>query len=119
MADEDAFSLDSGILRVNRELDEVEPEKLQEVLDQLVKAADAPVLDLAGISYVPSRNVADIQAAADRCLHSGRSLTIRSRRNVATMLERMGLGAVARVKAVQPSDEASEASGKEKRDPSS
>ena len=99
MADEEDISLDTGILRVNKDLDELPPGKLEDALDRLVTSdAAAPVIDLGGIRYLPSRHVADIRSAADRCLHSGRSLTVRAKRNVATMLERMGLGAVARVK---------------------
>jgi anti-anti-sigma regulatory factor len=99
--DDEAFSFDAGILCVNRELDEVAPAELEGALDRLVRGgAPAPVLDLGGLDYVPSRHVADIRAAADRCARGGRPLTIRARRNVAMMLERMGLGVVARVKAL-------------------
>ena len=68
MADDESFSVDAGILSVNKDLDELAPGRVE-------------------------------GAAAGRCLHGGRSLTIRAKGNVATMLERMGLGVVARVKA--------------------
>ena len=100
MADDESFSVDAGILSVNKDLDELAPGRFEGALDRLVRgSAAAPVLDLGDITYVPSRHVADIRAAAGRCLHGGRSLTIRAKGNVATMLERMGLGVVARVKA--------------------
>jgi anti-anti-sigma regulatory factor len=100
--DADAFSFAAGVLSVNRDLDEVDPGELEEALDRLVTGgAPAPVLDLGGLNYVPSRHVVDIRAAADRCARGGRPLTIRARRNVAMMLERMGLGVVARVKSLQ------------------
>jgi anti-anti-sigma regulatory factor len=100
MADEEKgpFSHEVGILRVNRELDEVSAEQLEEAVDRLVSSdAAAPVLDLAGISFVPSYHVEGIRSAADKCLHKGRSLTVRAKGNVSVMLERMGLGAVARL----------------------
>ena len=99
MADEGPYSLEAGILSFNRDLEELAPGRFQEALDRLVSGdAAAPVLDLGDIRFLPSQHVADIQAAADRCLRGGRSLTVFAKRNVATMLERMGLGAVARVK---------------------
>ena len=96
---EEDISLDAGTFRVNRDLDELAPGKLEDALDRLVTSdAAAPVIEFGEIRYLPSRHVADIHSAADGRPDSGRSLTIRAKSNVATMLERMGLGAVARVK---------------------
>ena len=93
------FSVEAGVLRVNKELDEIEPEELEHAVRQLAKSgAAAPVLDLGGVSFLPSYHVNGIRTVADECIRDGRSLTVRAQKNVKTMLERMGLGAVARLK---------------------
>jgi anti-anti-sigma factor len=92
------FSYAAGVLRVNAELDEVDAASFEEEVERLVSAdVAAPVLDLEGISFVPSYHVAGIRTAADKCARSGRSMTIRARRNVNMMLDRMGVGALARL----------------------
>ena len=100
-ADGAAFSFTAGVLRVNRELDEIEAVTLEEEVRRLADSdVAAPVLDLGGVSYVPSYHIEGIRSAASRCTGSGRSMTVRARRNVTMMLDRMGLGAVARLKTV-------------------
>jgi hypothetical protein len=97
--DERPFSVDAGVMRVNKELDEVEPEEFADAVRHLVRSgAAAPVLDIAGLNFLPSYHIDGIRAAAEEALHEGRSLTVLAKRNVGVLLERMGLGAVARVK---------------------
>ena len=95
------FSVEAGILRVSRELDDISPEELAEELQRLVKSgATAPVVDLADISFLPSYHMNGIRAAAEEARRDGRSLTVRAKRSVTMMLERMGVGAVARLNSI-------------------
>jgi anti-anti-sigma factor len=101
VAEQDKFSVEAGILRVGRELDEIEAEELAAAVRQLVRSGvAAPVVDLGDVSFLPSYHVSGIQAAASDCRHDGRSLTVVGSRGVIVMLERMGLGSVARLKAI-------------------
>lgn len=94
-----SFSLEAGILRINGELDEVAPEELEHALRQLVNSgAAAPVLDLGEVTFLPSYHVNGIKAVAEECLKDGRSLIVRAPKNVKILLERMGLGVVAKLK---------------------
>ncbi len=102
MGDHNKFSLDAGILRVNMELDEIDPEELALAIEQLVKSGvAAPVVDIEEASFIPSCQVNGIRAAAEEARRDGRSLTVRGRRNAIIMLERMGVGAIARLKAIK------------------
>jgi anti-anti-sigma regulatory factor len=97
------FSVDAGVLKVHRELDEVEPEEFLAQLKQFAKSeTDAPVLDLGDISFLPSYHVNGIREAGDDFVRVGRSLTVCARRNVKKLLERMGLGAAIRLKSTEP-----------------
>jgi len=101
VAKHDKFSIEAGILRVERELDEIEAEELAAAVGQLVRSdTAAPVVDLGGLSFLPSYHVSGIQEAATDCRRDGRSLTVVGTRGVIMMLERMGLGSVARLRAV-------------------
>jgi len=101
VAEHDKFSIEAGILRVERELDEIDAEELATAVGQLVSSdTAAPVVDLGGLSFLPSYHVSGIQEAATDCRRDGRSLTIVGSRGVIMMLERMGLGSVARLKAI-------------------
>jgi anti-anti-sigma regulatory factor len=92
------FSFAAGVLTVASELDTVSQVALEEEMTRLASPdVPAPVLDLAQISYVPSMHIPGIRLCADACARSGRQMTIRARRNVRIMLERMGLGLVARL----------------------
>ncbi len=96
-----AFSYAAGVLRVNAELEGIDPATFEEEVERLISPdVPAPVLDLGGITFVPSYHVAGIRTAADKCARSGRSMTIRAKRNVSMLLERMGLGVVARLHTV-------------------
>ena len=78
---------------------EITPEELVDAVRQLVKSdVPAPVLDLDDVSYVPSYHMPGIREAAQEAMNNGRSLTVRGRRNVITVLERMGFAALARLK---------------------
>ena len=102
MAEHEKFSVEAGILRVERELDEIEAEELAAAVKQLVRSgAAAPVVDLGDVSFLPSYHVSGLQAAASHCRQDGRSLTVVGGRGVIMMLERMGLGSVARLKAIK------------------
>ncbi len=99
--DSGPFSSAAGILRVNIELDEVQSEGFEEEVRRLVESdAPAPVLDLAGISFIPSYHIAGLRSAADECARSGRSMTVLAKRSVTMMLDKMGLGVLARLKTV-------------------
>jgi anti-anti-sigma regulatory factor len=101
VAEHGKFSLEAGILRVERELDEIEAEELAAAVGQLVRSGvAAPVVDLGEVSFLPSYHVSGIQEAASDCRRDGRSLTVIGSRGVIMMLERMGLGSVARLKAI-------------------
>ena len=101
VAEHGKFSVETGILRVERELDEIEAEDLAAAVRQLVRSGvAAPVVDLGNVSFFPSYHVSGIQEAASDCRRDGRSLTVVGSRGVIVMLERMGLGSVARLKAI-------------------
>jgi len=101
MAEHEKFSLEAGILRVEKELDEIEADELSAAVKQLVRSGvAAPVVDLGDKSFLPSYHVSGIQEAASDCRRDGRSLTVVGSRGVIMMLDRMGLGSVARLKAI-------------------
>ncbi len=101
MSEQQIFSVEAGILHVSVELDDIEPGELAEELLRLVKSgATAPVVDLADISFLPSYHMNGIRLAAEEARRDGRSLTVRARRSVTMMLERMGIGAVARLNSI-------------------
>lgn len=98
---ESAFSVEAGVLKVNKELDEISAEELLEAIRGLgTSGVEAPVLDLADISFLPSYHISGIRTAGDELIHKGRALTVFARRNVKTLLERMGLSAAVRLKSV-------------------
>jgi hypothetical protein len=95
------FQVDAGVLKINKELDEIDPEELVAALRQLARSgAAAPVLDLGGISFLPSYHVSGIRSIGDECVREGRALTVCAKKNVKTLLERMGLGAAVRLRAI-------------------
>ena len=101
MAEKETFPVEAGILRVTRELDEIPPEELEEAVRRLIRSgAAAPVVDLADASFLPSYHIDGIRAAAEEARRDDRSLTVRARRSVVMMLERTGIGTVARLKSV-------------------
>ena len=102
MAERETFPVEAGILRVTRELDEIPSEELEEVLRRLVgSGAAAPVLDLADASFLPSYHTTGIRVAAEEARRDDRTLTVRARRSIILMLERMGIGTVARLKSIE------------------
>jgi len=95
------FSVEAGVLKVNRELDEVDPEEFVSAIRQLARSGvAAPVLDLGDISFVPSYHISGIRAVGDECVREGRALTVCARKNVKVLLERMGLGAAIRLRSL-------------------
>jgi len=97
------FSVDAGVLKVNGELDEIEPNEFLAQLKQYAESeVSAPVLDLGDISFLPSYHVNGIREAGDAFVREGRALTVCARRNVKKLLERMGLGASIRLKSTEP-----------------
>ncbi len=101
MSEKRIFTVEAGILHVSHELDDVPPEELEEEILRLVKSgATAPVVDLADISFLPSYHMNGIRAAAEEARRDGRTLTVRAKRSVTMMLERIGVGAVARLNSI-------------------
>jgi hypothetical protein len=93
------FSVEAGVLKVNRELDDVDPEEFLAAMRQFVTSdVAAPVLDIGDKSFVPSYHIGGIRTVGDECVRNGRPLTVCARRNVKTLLERMGLGVILRLK---------------------
>ena len=104
MGEHGKFTVEAGILRVNKELDEIEAEEFAEAVARLVKSgAAAPVVDIEEASFIPSYQIDGIRSAAEEARRDGRSLTVRGRRSVIVMLERMGVGTVARLKPIKKS----------------
>ncbi len=102
MAERETFPVEAGILRVTRELDEIPAEELEEALQRLVRSgAAAPVVDLADASFLPSYHIDSIRTAAEEAQRDDRSLTVRARRSIVMMLERSGVGTIARLKALE------------------
>ncbi len=101
MGEPEKLPVEAGILRVTRELDQIPSEELVEALQRLVRSgAAAPVVDLAEASFLPSYHVEGIRAAAEEARRDDRPLTVRARRSIVIMLERTGIGTVARLKLV-------------------
>ncbi len=97
--EQEKFSVEVGILRVNKELDEIEAEEFAEAVVKLVKSGvAAPRVDIEESTFIPSYQIDGIRSAAEEARRDGRSLTVRGRRSVIVMLERMGVGTIARLR---------------------
>ncbi|MHC4503372.1 MAG: STAS domain-containing protein [Planctomycetota bacterium] len=102
MGEKEKFPVEAGIMRVTHELDEVTPEELEEALQRLVKSGTpAPVVDLADASFLPTYHIGGIRSAAEEARRDERSLTVRARRSIVMMLDRSGVGTVARLKPIE------------------
>ena len=95
------FSVETGILKTNKELDEIDVDEFVAAMKSLVKSgAAAPAVDITNTSFLPSYHVNGIREVGEEAVRNGARLTVFAKSNVTKLLERMGLGASVRLKSV-------------------
>ena len=98
MADDRELRIEGATLRVGADMDGIDQGEFGRALDEFVGSAGGElVVDLGATAFLPSCHVPAIQDAAMRCRRDGRELTVRGRRNVIILLEKMGVGTVAKL----------------------